>query len=212
MEPHYHIQTGSQGSPTPSTHGRYAQIRPVQVPDLAFVDAIERDASHLVWSRSRGQARSLEESVSRFWQGCAAAFVVEQRRTGRRCGAVGLYGLDTANGHGWLALLSDRRRLSGATVVEAAALFISYCFRVWPLRKIYAETLGPNLGHFSSAIGSYLRLEMTLPGYSLHNGSKYDKHVLSIDREAWMRIQPEFQGRAVHGIPLAELTDQGSRL
>ena len=100
----------------------------------------------------------------------------------RVLGCVTAYNPSIQDGTVYVGIVTDKR--IGAGGVEAMALFLRYCFCLWPLRKIYLETPEYNLGQFASALeAGLLKEEGRLRGDRYFNDNYWDLVILALYRE-----------------------------
>jgi len=79
-------------------------------------------------------------------------------------------------------------------MMVALLLFIRYTFDNWNLRKVYFEVPEYNLSQFDSAIGRYLDQEARMVDHQFANGRYWDSLTLSLFRDKWHRLLPQFSG------------------
>ncbi len=187
------IDEGSLGVPPgvreaprePVLIGRRCRLRPTGPGDYDFLFGLDWPADRIAFGRFRGSTPSPDAFLGSIWNGVAATFIVEQLPDGQPVGVVVIYNLDARNGHAAISLASDRSPAGAISVMEGAALAIDFAFRLWPLHKLYAEVLEPNLARFRAATRSLFVVEGRFRGHVWYDDQRWDKYTLALSRARW---------------------------
>lgn len=174
-------------SPAPLV-GLHCRLRPVVPADYPALYRLELGGDRAALYRHRGVTVSPEQYPATLWAGVLSQFVVESLRAPRFLGLVASYGADLRNGHARLAgiLEPDARGLGWP--VEGWALFISYLFVTFPLRKLYADVLDANLADVAPLLDRVGTREGRFVEHEFHGGRHMDLHTFAIFREEWTEL------------------------
>ncbi len=167
----------------PAVAGLQSELRVLSPPLYDYLVSIELDSASLAWSRFRGHVPSSDRVLQTFWNQNAAAFVAWSIPESEPFGVLSLYELNTHDQVANLVITYDPRDRSIPTLQESVALFVAYCFRVWPLRMIYSEVPAPLAGRFS-AIAPQFELVGELDDYFWYDGERFSKQFYSLSRPA----------------------------
>jgi len=69
--------------------------------------------------------------------------------------------------------------------IEGAALFLTYLFRKFPLRKIYCEIPGHNYARLQGSLTRLFAVEGQLRDHEWHSGRYWDTYIVAITRTTW---------------------------
>jgi len=140
--------------------------------------------------RFRGETPSPDRFIATLWEGVLAQFVVSQNKTNTGVGLVTTYGVNLRDQYAHIAFVTSPEYVGTGLTLEGLALFVDYLFRLWPLRKLYAEAVEYNYSQFSRGSNRYFKREGILRD-QLHYAARYwDVHVLALYRRDWERIRP----------------------
>lgn len=178
--PDLHLASADESRP--SWSGKRVVLRQLVESDYGAIFDIEQ---HPYWNATyRHRGRSIPTYVysDSLWSTVECQYAVASKSDGRLLGVAALYGTDFRNGVGFFSgLLLPSARLLG-WALEGFVLFLRHCSEVFPLRKIYAETFGFNVGQFGSGSFSFLVEEARLRHHEYHDGRFWDKIVVAIYR------------------------------
>jgi len=132
---------------------------------------------------------STESYVHLLWQGVVANLLVTSLEAGGApVGLATIYGADPVSRTAHFAILGEQEEFRTGRLIEGLALLLQHGFSSWGYRKLYAEVLGPNLGQFESAVGTYCEIEGRLRSHSLVDGRYVDKYLLAVYAEVWSAV------------------------
>jgi RimJ/RimL family protein N-acetyltransferase len=165
--------------------GRYVYLRPIENRDYEVIQRSELAGTTALLYRHYGTTPSPDHFVSSLWSGVLAQYMICSIHSNAPLGMATCYGADMKNGFAYLAALIFAPYRRQAFVHEGIELFISYLWRAFPFRKLYAETIEPNFSKFSSATDIGWTVEGRLSDHQFVNGQYVDKVILSLTREHW---------------------------
>jgi len=168
----------------PRLVGRWVTLRPLRTSDMPFFFELMHDERIGFRWRFRGQTPSFEAFTASMWQGVTAQFVIEDKK-GAPLGLVVLYNVDHRHGIAYLATMVRPDLVGRGWPMEGLQLFCDYVFRVWALRKIYAEALEFNYAQFASWSERVFTVEGLLRDHEFYDGRYWDLYIFSTTREAW---------------------------
>lgn len=177
----------------PTLVGRRVELLPVTAQHYDFLLDLEWSADRVAFNRFRGITPSPDAFVNAVWGAVAANFLVMESSSRMPLGLVVLHNLDSRNGNAHVSVVSTRHDDSGLGVMEGLALLIDYAFKLWPLRKLYAEVAEPNLRHFRSAVDVVFEVEGHLKGHYFFDGQHWDQYILSLTREHWDDVVSDYR-------------------
>jgi len=190
---------GSKGadewSEDPSLVGRRASLRPVFPADYDWLYEISCSPAIGYRWRNRGATPSPEAFVESLWRGVLAQFMIERNDDREAIGNVFAYNADLRNGHASVGVMVNPDVSGRGWGLEGAGLFVDYVFKVWNLRKIYAEAPGFNFEQFRSGAGRLFREEGLLRNHDYYDGRYWDLHILAIDRSDWQTLAAKWRIR-----------------
>ena len=175
------------GRQAAETHliGRNVALRPIAPSDYEFLRTAELSEDLGPRWRLRGATPSPEVYAQTLWAGVTAQFAVVDRRSPTPLGVVALYNADHKHGTGWFAVADLSPGAGSTRVVQGAAIFLSYVFSTWNLRKLYVEASSFNLEQFKRVAGRLLVEEGRLHDHFFYAGQFWDLHHLAIYRDTW---------------------------
>jgi RimJ/RimL family protein N-acetyltransferase/acyl carrier protein len=186
----YHqVRTGAGlGVSPPTPRGRLegpdVRLRPVMVEDEPYLAALHVWGDALVRFRLRGRTPSPEGMRRLLWEEILAQFIVTCR-DGRRVGVVSAFELDARNRTVHLAVIEDPEWVGSGLALEGVAVFLSYLFAQFDLRKVYAECLADNYAAFASGAGRVFDVEGRLREHEYVDGRYEDVYLLAVERSRW---------------------------
>lgn len=136
--------------------------------------------------RHRGTTPSPEALVQSLWSGVLVQYLVQTSLRPEPAGLVTCYGADLQSGTAWLAAARFDDHLHPAAFTAGASQFVDHLFATWPLRKLYAEVLEPNLAPMGRAVTDLFEREGVLRGHAYLDGTYVDQHLLALHRSAWI--------------------------
>jgi RimJ/RimL family protein N-acetyltransferase len=173
--------------PAPRT-GRYCRLGVIEPSDYPRLYEIEFASEGSEFYRHRGAAVAPDVYAATLWAGVLSQWKVCALEKGGTIGLVAAYGADLRNGHAHIAgIIADPWRRRG-WVLEAWVLFISYLFATFPLVKLYADVLEPNLATSGRMVERVGRLEGILRGHELHGDQRIDQYLFAIYRDDWFEL------------------------
>jgi RimJ/RimL family protein N-acetyltransferase len=135
--------------------------------------------------RYHGQTPSPDEVSMRMWDMVLAQFLVVGVMSNSPLGLVVLSQANFRNRFCHFAVLGHEAVHRTGLLIEGSILMLTYAFEQWDFRKIYFESLEPNLDSFSSAAGRILEFEGRLRDYHFMDGRYVDMLIHSLSRERW---------------------------
>ena len=177
----------------PALRGRRVELLPVTSQHYDFLLNLEWSPHRIAFNRFRGITPSPEAFMSAVWGAVGANFIVIDVASRDALGLVVLHNIDSRNGNAHISILSTQLGDAGPGVIEGLALLIDYAFRLWPLRKLYAEVAEPNLHNFRSAIDVVFKVEGHLEGHYFFDGEHWDQFILALTREHWDTVVRDYR-------------------
>lgn len=165
--------------------GMRCRLRPIRPADYPALYEIELAPDLALRWRFRGGTPSPEHFARSLFEGVLATFVIESSDGRSLLGVVTAYNADMANGHCFIAAAATPAARGRGQAVEGLALFVDYCFSVWPFRKLWIETTEHNLVQFQSVERFGIEVEGRLRDFEYLAGRYWDKIILSIERRSW---------------------------
>lgn len=171
-----------------SLQGRSIYLRPVVPEDYRFLYQLEVALELSGPWRNNGRTLDPEIITTDLWKGVLAQFVVVGRNTGVSHGLVKVYDPSFEHGFAYIYVAGSRKPPRPSPMIEALALLVSYVFKRWQFRKLYAVTLDGNFAPFSSNLGGLLVEEARLCNHVRIEGRYVDSVTLVLYRAAWERL------------------------
>lgn len=171
--------------------GRRVRLEPLAPEHEPVAHELFTQGTHLTRYRLRGATPSPEAFRRLLWDRTLAQLVVVH--------AAGVAGVVTAlepdlrNGHVHVAVVVASGAPPGIGV-EGLALLVEHLFAEFPLRKVYAEVLGPNLDAFATGVGRLFEVEGRLTAHEYLDGAFHDMVVLALTRERWAAVVDRLLG------------------
>lgn len=170
----------------PTLTGRRVYLREVTPADYDHIREAESSQGLRTLYRTRGVSISPHDFARSLWSGVLVQFLVCANVSGSRLGVVCAYSPDHRNGHAKLAAVLFPGYEGRGWAIEGIELFISYMFRVFPLRKLYAEIFEPNLAQLPSLERFGFWVEGRLKEHEYHDGRYRDQLIYSLRKEDWL--------------------------
>jgi RimJ/RimL family protein N-acetyltransferase len=163
------------------------RLRPIMEADYPQMYASALDPRWSFRWRYRGATPSMQEFVAQVSQGILSQFMVERLSDRRAIGLVSCYNARTDLGWAYLAFtrVSTPTAAGGAEMMEGGFLFITFLFRNWSFRKLYAEVPGWNWDQFASGAGAFFTVEGVLTDHEYFDGRFWDQRIVALDRGRW---------------------------
>jgi RimJ/RimL family protein N-acetyltransferase len=177
--------------------GRFADIAavtPSEYPQLYEMLICPQNAG--AW-RYRGESPRFDEFVRTLNEHVASMGVIVKRDTEYVVGFVAIYRMDLRSGYAYITVCVDQRLRDVSDVLgpDAGLAMLRWCFREWPIRKVYAER--PAYLSRSRALERFASLEATLSDHVYRAGRYHDLYIYSISRTDI--DSPSFE--LLHGLP-----------
>lgn len=160
-------------------------LRPIDPGDYAPLRRLELSLTLGPRWRHRGATPSPEAFAQTLWSGVLAQYLVDVGRGGQPLGLVTAYGADLQSGTAWLAFARFPGTGHPAAFAIGARRFVDHLFATWPLRKLYAEVLAPNLAAFEGVTDRVFVAEGCHRDHAFLDGSYVDQHLYALWREQW---------------------------
>jgi RimJ/RimL family protein N-acetyltransferase/acyl carrier protein len=164
-------------------------LRPLTGADEPYLQRLLTSGDHLVRYRLRGMTPSPESFHQFVWDRVVAQFVAVTRQ-GHPVGVVSCFDPDFRNRYAYVAAVADPEMQGNGLMAEATVLFVSYLFREFDLRKLYAESLEPNYEQFAHGAGRLFEVEGRLREHEYLGGRYVDALLLAAHRDRWMARPP----------------------
>lgn len=167
---------------------RTATLRTITPSDLPLLYDSAIDPRFSWRWRYRGYTPSFQEFSSGLWANANAQFLVVRQADDAVIGHVLAYNMRLESGVAEFALARvSPVDVQGPEMMEGLFLFLGYCFRAWPLRKLSAEIPGFNWPQFAGAEELILEVEGVRRQHDFFDGRYWDQRVVSIFRDAFYR-------------------------
>lgn len=157
------------------------------VPRL-YETSLDPDSSHR-W-RFRGRTPSPELFTRALHDGVLCQYAVRPAHSAMLLGLVSAYGADLNAGHAYFAFQRTKNQGDGfeGALHEAAALFFSFLFDHFDLRKIYIELPSFNAPMLGSLVGSLFKVEGVLTEHYYFAGERWDQMICALSRDNWIEF------------------------
>lgn len=160
-------------------------LRPIDPADYGPLRRFELSLTLGPRWRHRGTTPSPEAQVQSLWSGVLAQYLVQTSLRPEPVGLVTAYGADLQSGTVWVAAARFDDALHPSAFVVGARRFVDHLFDTWPLRKLYAEVLQPNLAGLGRAAFDLFEPEGRLRQHAYVSGTYVDQHLLALHRATW---------------------------
>lgn len=182
---HYVVVTADRRSDRPGPDDGGALV-PVTAADEPMLFDWYTAPGSLQRFRLRGITPSPEHFHRLLWDGVLSQFLV-CRHDGVAAGLVSCFEPDHRNRFAHLAALTNPEVPGATTVPRALAEFITYLFRSFELRKLYAHMLEGAYAQVASGAGRLFRCEGRLVDHEYVEGRYEDLVLLAVHRDDWCR-------------------------
>lgn len=167
------------------------KMRPVVPQDAERLYVGVVDPAHSFRWRYRGTTPTPRQFGEDLFDGSTfVQFALERIADGALLGLLQAYQVRLDTGTCYFAY--TRSSQTAAPISEATAglfLFLSYLFRTFDFRKLYAEIPGFNWPAFASGEGAFFTVEGVLSDHDYHDGRFWDLRVVAVTRERWRSIE-----------------------
>jgi RimJ/RimL family protein N-acetyltransferase len=162
------------------------RVRPLTPDRYVELHDLEQRAEREGLWRFGGPTPDLDAYVPTLWANVSGQCAL-YHRDGRLLGTVTVHDTDLRSGTAWFAaLVADDVRGHGIALAGIGQV-ITDLFRNWPLRRVCAEVLEPNLGYFAAALDRFTTELGRLRGHQLVGDRPTDVVLLGIERDTWRR-------------------------
>lgn len=103
-----------------------------------------------------------------------------------------MYDYSAENQIAFISAIGQQDALQSGLMVEAAVLFLDYCFRVWNLRRVYLDAPEYNMDQFASVATVGFAEEGRMIEAEFFDGRYWDRVFLGISRDRWALESPRF--------------------
>lgn len=164
-----------------------ARLRPIRTDDLPELYASALDPRWSFRWRFRGATPSFQDFSSALWAGTLSQFIVERRLDDRAVGVVSCYNARPDAGVAYVGFtrIVPSSSSPSSEMLEGGYLFLSFLFRNWSFRKLYAEVPGFTWDQFAAGQNSFFHVEGTLLNHDYFDGRFWDHRIVAIYREEW---------------------------
>lgn len=176
--------------------GKRVSLRPVMPGDYDFLRIQELRAPDVVLYRHRGRSVSPEAYPESLWTSVLTQHLIVDRESDQVAGLVASYGADFVNGTAKMAAFTFLPFRSQGWPMEGLRLMIEFVFYAFPIRKLYAEVLEPNLEQFGRGFPRLLEEEGRLKEHAFVGGTYVDQVILSLTRSRWFDDPRGHAGRS----------------
>lgn len=164
-------------------------LRPIEPADYGPLRRYELSLTLGPRWRHRGTTPSPEAMVQSLWSGVLAQYLVQTSLRPEPVGLVTAYGADLQSGTVWVAGARFDDQLHPSAFVLGARRFIDHLFDTWPLRKLYAEVLEPNLAGVGRGAFDLFETEGVLREHAYVGGTYVHQHLLALRRATWETVR-----------------------
>ena len=116
----------------------FMRLRPIEPDDLASMYRRELNPRTSMRWRHRGATPSFDAFVRGFYDGLLACYACLDDR-GTTVGYVSSYNADFRSGYAYIAAIACSADEGRGFVVRGVRTMTEYCFRAFPLRKVYVD-------------------------------------------------------------------------
>ncbi len=181
------MKIGNLGiSGVPPMQTRRVSLRALQATDMPTLYSMTIEYDVLWRWRFSGTIPNYETFVKSVMNGSLANYCIVSTGNEKIMGLLSSYNADLRNGTVFVAVVMGRKHFFTGSGIEAIALFINYLFNVWPLRKVYFESVEFDYQTFSSGEGKYFKKEAHFKEFYYFGGRYWDDVICTISREEWM--------------------------
>jgi RimJ/RimL family protein N-acetyltransferase len=171
------------------------ELRPLRAGDLDFLYSSSIAPENSFRWRYRGAVPDPAEFSSQINAGVLIQLMVVKRRAQQPVGLVTCYNANHRDGYAYLSALSGPAFLNTGLVMDGVILMIDYLFLVWPLRKLYFESLEFSVSSYGSALGPVIVEEGRLRDHTFFGGRWWDLITSAIYRDDWESLRSDGDSR-----------------
>ena len=172
------------GLPRPSLLTRRLALRPLNQADHGRLYELSVTPRTIHTWRFAGAVPTFEEFVQSLNQGVHFQLVIAKRDSFEPIGLINLYNANFRHGYAYLATIVEPSLQSTGIGMEAVFAFVYYSFSVWPLSKIYFESLDSNWQQMKSGLRrGVFHEEGCLRSHAYVEGRRQDYHIAAIYRD-----------------------------
>lgn len=176
---------------THTLSGRISRLRPVLPDDLEFVYTTSVCEQNGFRWRYRGEFPDPVTFGRDHDKGTLIQLLVICLGSNERAGIVNLYAENLRDGWAYAGALAAPEFQHTGVVAEGAATLLDYAFNLWPLRKIYLETIEYNLSAFEAGLRRVAVEEGRLRDHVFFGDRYWDVITSAIYRDDWRRYRRE---------------------
>lgn len=175
----------------PMLRGERVWLRMVEKADVLATDIDDRDLGHYAGFKfafsgdmMEGWWRELSEEMA---SGAAYQFTICPIGSRESIGGIGLRGIDTANGSGWVSIfLTDAARWGSGLGTDAMHALLDFGFGELRLERISLEVFDYNPRAVRSYEKAGYRVEVRRRRARFHRGDYHDVISMAILRDEWL--------------------------
>lgn len=172
--------------------GRWTRLRVVSPNDYGILyDLLVGDPSTAFRWRLRGATPSPEQFTQLLWDGVLAQYALCALDSDEPIGLVCCYAPEFRHSYARIAAVVRPQLQKQGWPLEGVVRFVDLCFRLWPFRKLYLESLEFNLEQFGDGLAPWVVEEGRLRGHEWHDGQFWDMVYLALYRSTWEAQRPE---------------------
>lgn len=180
---------------SPVRRGRHVTIRPLRPTDYTALHEIALFTDSGSRWRLHGGVPPQDQFIQILFRDCPATFGIEVNETGVLIGMVQLWNHHALNRNAHITAFIHPEFRGRGWPLESMILFVEYVFSVFSLRKLYFESLGPEIEQYRSIIGPILKQEAHYREHSWTFGEFVDCHVLALYAEDVEKLTSIGRGR-----------------
>jgi len=183
------MQSNDESSDLPTVTrlgGRRFGLRHVVDGDLPFLYSLATADAIMPRWRYHGILPTADQFVHEFWNDVLVQFLAYKVAEEKSVGFVTSYAHDVQNRVAHIAIVLEEACWKTTAAGEILHLFLRYLFRVYNLRKVYAEVPEYNYESIASGAGNLFEREATLHGTLYVVGKYWDVNILTVDRDHWL--------------------------
>lgn len=175
--------------------GSRVRLRPLLPDDheWLYTTAVTSEAGHR-W-RLHGALPAPDQFFANVLGASSANLVIGRHDRPDRLGFIQIWNVDQLSRTGQLTVFLADEHVQLGWPMEALILAAGHAFSALDLRKLYLETLEPQLAPFESLIGWVLEREGVLRDHQYAMGELHDCHVLALYRDAYVQALDEWTTR-----------------
>lgn len=161
-------------------------LRPLTAADYDVVYRAEMDPATVQLYRHRGYTPSPDAFIQSLWSGVLTQHVIASASDHQPVGLVTAYNADLRDGYAYISAIVFPAFRGLGWPLEGLRLMISNLFDNFPLGKLYANVLEPNMSQFGVGAMRLAKVEARLGSHALVEGARVDRLTLALYREDWL--------------------------